>query len=370
MVDTFTNISRMTKIDLSRQVEVLTGPILFALDVTNKCNLKCLHCFNRSGGRYPRQELTDAELLDVIRQIYDLKPMVVCFCGGEPLLRGKLIYQAMDLLARGQVSVNMVSNGYFVTKEVAHRLKQAGVSFIQISVDGSQSTSHDRLRGLNGSFHKALGAIEYLKAQEIRVGVAFVPTKFNIYEFPDYVEQMREMGINEVHIQPLMPLGECLNHVEELLPTEEQYRWVVEVIQTLPKDTERDFSVEWADPIEHFIRFGQLQRRVNLYADVSSDGFLRVSPYLPLHVGQLRRHTLKEYWEAGYKIIWNYDFVQRFASKVKSVNDLMRVEPSPYYGPSLYIDLIDDRPAVSGGLVADPGEKGGVDEPRRHATVQ
>lgn len=369
MAEKFTDITRMTKIDLNQQAKVLSGPILLSLDVTNKCNLKCLHCFNRSGTRYARDELTDDEILQVVRQIRDVRPMVICFCGGEPMMRGKVIYRMFEIVADGQVRVNMVSNGYYISKEVARALKTAGANFIQISIDGINPASHDRLRGVAGSFARAMRAVENLTEQGVRVGVAFVPTKFNVYEFPEYVDSMRKMGVTEVHIQPIMPLGECMNHVDELLPSEEEYRWIVEVINNVPNQQSAEFSVEWGDPIEHFVRFGEAQREVNLYADLCSDGFLRVSPYLPLHVGQLRKHTLKEYWEAGYRAIWGYNLVRELSSKIRSVRDLMRITPSPYFEKFMYVDLIENQPGLNGSLSKELALKGGNNGTRNHSNV-
>ena len=68
----------------------LVGPLMVAWDVTNRCNLKCMHCLNRSGDeRYHdfSNELSSSEAIDVCRQIIELNPYSVCLCGGEPLLR-------------------------------------------------------------------------------------------------------------------------------------------------------------------------------------------------------------------------------------------------------------------------------------------
>ena len=369
MIDNFTDITRVTTLDLERQAEVLSGPLLLAFDITNKCNLRCLHCYNRSGGRLARHELNADELLDVGRQIKALNPMVACLCGGEPLLRGALLYRLFDMLVGDKNHVNMVSNGYFITRTVARDLKKAGAYFVQISVDGSQAQSHDRMRGVDGSFNRAIRAIEYLVENDIRVGVAFAPTKFNIHEFPQYLELMKQLGVTEVHVQPLMPLGECLANAEELLPTEEDYRWLVDLVYENTYKGTPNFAVEWGDPIEHFVRFGDAQRGLSLYVDINSEGYLRVSPYLPLYFGQLRKHSLSDYWRAGYKTIWTLDLVYQYASRIRSVRDLMNITPSPFYGEFIYKDLIDDAPlaSVSNNPISTRGGNNGI---QHHSSIQ
>lgn len=58
----------------------LTGPIMISLDITQKCNLKCVHCFNNSGSSVS-DELSDKEIIDVANQIAELHPHNVCLCG-------------------------------------------------------------------------------------------------------------------------------------------------------------------------------------------------------------------------------------------------------------------------------------------------
>ncbi|MEW6482827.1 MAG: 4Fe-4S cluster-binding domain-containing protein [bacterium] len=65
---------------------ILRGPHQFAFDLTNRCNFRCLHCFNLSGKNWiVKDELNDDEVLEFIRDVADLKPFNLCFCGGEPL---------------------------------------------------------------------------------------------------------------------------------------------------------------------------------------------------------------------------------------------------------------------------------------------
>ena len=77
---------------VSKTKDSVTGPLHLALDITNKCNYRCLHCYNASGENcVVDNELTDEEVLELINQISKIKPHTFCFCGGEPLLRKDLI---------------------------------------------------------------------------------------------------------------------------------------------------------------------------------------------------------------------------------------------------------------------------------------
>lgn len=78
--------------------DLIVGPHQISFDITNKCNLRCLHCYNSSGENLASQnELTDQEVLDFIDEFKSIKLLNFCFCGGEPLLRKELIVEAAKI---------------------------------------------------------------------------------------------------------------------------------------------------------------------------------------------------------------------------------------------------------------------------------
>lgn len=88
--------------------------------------------------------MTEQELIDICYEIIKMKPEVACLCGGEPLLRKDVVFKMIEILKSGNIqNVNMVSNGFILEREIAEELKKRGVDFVQISVDGAQSESHD-----------------------------------------------------------------------------------------------------------------------------------------------------------------------------------------------------------------------------------
>ena len=76
----------------------LSGPIMISIDVTYRCNFRCKHCFNGSGTPLLGDELKDAKLLSIARSVGVLQPNVVCFCGGEPLLRWEILCDACETI--------------------------------------------------------------------------------------------------------------------------------------------------------------------------------------------------------------------------------------------------------------------------------
>ena len=112
----------------------MTNFFAAGIDVTNKCTLKCLHCFNSSGGLKNQRmdEMSDEELERMAYDVIDCRPVSICMCGGEPLLRKESIYKIANYSKNTCVDVNMVTNGELMTKEIAKKLWQSGISSIQV----------------------------------------------------------------------------------------------------------------------------------------------------------------------------------------------------------------------------------------------
>lgn len=328
---------------LRRTAEIVRGPMEWAVDLTNRCVGRCLHCFNRSWSMR-RDELSDDELLEVASQVAALKPIGLCFCGGEPLLRLDLLCRATQVLARAGTLVNIVTTGFLLDAEAALRLKDAGIHTVQVSLDGAEATSHERLRLLEGGYRAATSALKHLADVGLRTGVAFAPTRFNAGEFPRVIEIARDLGAFEVRVQPLMPLGEGLIHWIDISPTPWQIRAIVACCQEHIHRCSTAPTVTWGDPVDHLIRFAQFYDAVCHDVQITSDGYLTPSPYLPLFLGNVRRHSLSEYWRAGLARAWDHELVRGLAFEVRSIDDLGTMFPLPFLEEPITLDLVEDPP--------------------------
>ncbi len=112
----------------------MTGPLNIMWDMTNGCNLNCKHCYNRSGKGRKYEDLSDDDMLKQVEFIIELLPRVVCFCGGEPLLRYNILPQISHLLSDAGITVNMVTNGLLLNEEKIDTLVCSGLSSFQINL--------------------------------------------------------------------------------------------------------------------------------------------------------------------------------------------------------------------------------------------
>lgn len=326
--------------ELNKQVETLIGPTIISLDVTNKCNLKCRHCYNNSGNRYIRQELSDKQIVNIVEEVAEFKPMSFCICGGEPLLRSKLVFQIIKILkSNGSTTVNMVSNGTLLTDNIGKELNESGLDGFQISLDGHNKELHEIIRG-DGSYKSAIRGIEILISTGLNWSVSSIPTRYSIDHFPALVTFLQSLGCESVRTQPLMIQGEGLINAFELVPSRRQYTQFIDYIHN-KQLTNDGMTIEWGDPIEHLIKFSKFATKPNLVGDIKANGDLSVSAYLPLVVGNLTKHPFSEYWEKGYNKIWEHRLVQKLAHLINSIPDMGDIKPCPFFEDPIKIDLIE-----------------------------
>jgi len=344
---------------LSKQAEIITGPIQVGFDITNRCMMRCLHCFNRSTS-LKRNEMDDEQVLHAFDEIVSIRPQQICICGGEPLVRVNSVIEGAQRIKKAGIFLGMVSNGFLFEEKLANKLHELGFDQIQISLDGFRE-SHDRLRGVKGAFDKAVKAIEYLAKAGVKTLTSFSPTRFNIGEFKDYVEFARSIGVREIRIQPLMLMGEAFFNAD-IFPTEDQYHELVRYIKKhnfdhlcrprfnltdineIQTSSLDDFSITWGDPVDHIIRFSEHLTKPTFTFQIYSTGKIGVTPYFPITVGDINKHGLKDYWKAGLNRIWEADFIQESAKRIRSIQTLGNALPPLYFSTNVDIDLIDDSP--------------------------
>lgn len=317
-----------------------SSPATVSLDVTSICNFRCLHCFNNSGSRC-EGELTDSELLGVAHQIAEFNCTNVCLCGGEPMCR-KNVYDIIECICERTGYVNMVSNGSLINKQVAGKLKNSGLHLIQISLDGFNSIQHDTFRGYNGAFKKAVSAIQFAKEVGLVVAVSFVANKLNYNTFDRYIDLCYELSVSEVRLMPMIPMGRGSRNEIITMNAEEYIVFQQKLLVKEREYKDKGLTIVWGDPIEHYIRMpNNYKLGMRTYCmEIKANGDITVSTYLPIIVGNVRKHTLKEYWNAGYDKIWGNKFIQDYISRIDNIYKFKELEPIPYSGEVIDLNLI------------------------------
>lgn len=319
-------------------------PEMISFDVTTRCNLRCVHCYNDSGSGIC-DDMPQAAILDTARQIVRLRPFNVCLCGGEPLCCPCLT-EVIDALRPGVGKISMVCNGWALNKEKAQELADHGLDAVQISLDGAFAWQHDSLRGLAGSFERAVDAIVLSKQAGIKqVFVSLVPNKLNKDTMPEYVQLCEELGVDIIRTMPFLPSGRGRTIGRRLMLNEQEYFYFCRQLRQL-----RDFYgykplIEWSDPLSHLRLMqenaGRGERSIDM--EIRANGDLAVSAYLPIIVGNCRNHSLSDYWNAGYDRIWSNPKLTAYTKPIRTIADLERFRPLPYSGSILLFEFLEDK---------------------------
>jgi radical SAM protein with 4Fe4S-binding SPASM domain len=181
-------------------------PVVF-WNLTDRCNLSCAHCYSKSGpGCTTEGELSTVEALGVIDDLADMGVPLILLTGGEPLMRPDIWDLARHARDRG-LKMALSTNGTLITPDIAHRIKDSGIEYAGISLDGAKSETHDRFRNSPGAFAQTIAAFSVCKQVGLRCGVRVTLTKENCRELGDLVDLAISLGASRFCLYWLVPTG-------------------------------------------------------------------------------------------------------------------------------------------------------------------
>ncbi|MUV36529.1 Coenzyme PQQ synthesis protein [Lentibacillus sp. JNUCC-1] len=213
------------------------NPFIVIWELTQACQLKCLHC--RAEAQYHRHplELDFEEGKKLIDDIYAMDNPMLVFTGGDPLERPDVFDIAEYAIQKG-VRVSMTPSATpNVTKEAMKKAKDIGLARWAFSVDGHNAEIHDHFRGTNGSFDLTMNAISYLHELDMPLQINTVISKYN-YEYLDEMAEMVErLGVVLWSVFFLVPTGRG-KESDMISPAEHEkvLRWLYKLSKRVPFD--------------------------------------------------------------------------------------------------------------------------------------
>ena len=175
------------------------------MNLTNKCNLNCVHCAFSSGSTQ-QDELYYGRLCDFIEEAMELGLEDVHLTGGEPLLYEQLT-NLLSYLNQTKLTVRSITNGLTLSKKLLKKYQDLGLKSIMISIDGMEEM-HNRIRGGNpNAFKKSVGAVIAAKQLGYHVRVNAVVTKANLNEMLDLILLCRDLGVDVFSFFLYSPTG-------------------------------------------------------------------------------------------------------------------------------------------------------------------
>jgi len=193
----------------------LEMPFQVGWDIIHNCNLRCKHCYLSSKQLSDKTSFSKEEALKFIKYIADKKVFHLSIAGGEPMLYPHLAEVIHEATSNGML-VAMSSNAMLLTDQLAKKLKNAGLTSLQISLDGATEYVNDFIRG-KGTYEKTINGIKIAKENGFKILIAFVLLKTNYHELEDIFKLSIKLGAYGVKIQTFIETGLGENNKEELL---------------------------------------------------------------------------------------------------------------------------------------------------------
>lgn len=192
-------------------------------ECTTRCNFRCRHCGSDCGMAAPEKDMPLEDFLKAVDTIPpEERPAHFCvvLTGGEPLLRPDILEIGRELRSR-ELLWGMVSNGWLYDDAMHLKLMDAGMGAVTVSLDGLEA-SHEWMRGIPGSYRRALRAIEaFARDPRLNADVVTCVNKRNLAELPRMYNILSELGLKQWRFFTVIPIGRAANDPDmQLSPAE------------------------------------------------------------------------------------------------------------------------------------------------------
>ena len=317
-------------------------PVGVKLELTYACNLRCAFCYTDSPRRTLQRstDLSDEAWRGIVDEAVDFGIVEAVVTGGEPLLRKDLTLELIERMCREGIGVAFNTNGWFVDREVAERLRPLSGVTVHLSVDGAAPHLHDAQRGVPGSWRRVVEGIDRLIGAGVNVCVVHVITPENAAYFPQMLEQMWTLGVPWMRPTPVVVSGAAARGGDWSVSRSDLARAV------------SDFEARRGSSMRIDLRPGTpgeiafQGERPPASMLVRPNGAVRTDSLRPFSYGNAARDGVAACWEQ-IRERWRNERVQAWADSIKGSDDFGRSELVPYLDEE--VDVSDGGAEGAGG---------------------
>ncbi|MFQ6051285.1 MAG: radical SAM protein [Candidatus Hydrothermarchaeota archaeon] len=298
------------------------SPFMVVWDITHACNLKCKHCY-ATADKNSKNELNTEKAKLVIDKLDRAGVPIIAFSGGEPLVR-KDFFEISSYASGKGMYVAIATNATLIDKETARKMKDAGIRYVQISLDGSNPETHDDFRGKEGVFERTIEGIKNCVDQNFFVNISTVATHCNYEEIPEIIDLSEKLGADWFMVYNFIPVGRGKEIKEQDLTPKEREKLLkilwrelkarkkINVLTTAPQYARIALQAEIGDRKivpTHFYNLEFQGKLVNLaefiggcgagrfYCAIRPQGNIEPCVFFHLKVGNIIDEDLEKIWE-------------------------------------------------------------------------
>jgi SynChlorMet cassette radical SAM/SPASM protein ScmE len=203
-------------------MRVMRSPKSLDIDITSKCNLRCLYCSYFTSPQDVSQDLPGEEWLRFFEELGRCCVMDVTLQGGEPFCR-KDISEIIEGIVQNRMRFSILTNGTLITDELAGFIASTKrCNHVQVSIDGSTPVAHDFCRG-EGNFQRAMDGMKHLMDHGINTTVRVTIHKGNVNDLENIARLLLEdIGLPSFSTNSASFMGLCRKNSEivQLTPAE------------------------------------------------------------------------------------------------------------------------------------------------------
>jgi radical SAM protein with 4Fe4S-binding SPASM domain len=281
-------------------------------EITLKCNLNCLHC-GSSAGKKRSKELTTKESLKICKELADIGFKGIGLMGGELFLRKDWEIISKEIKDRG-MALSTVTNGYFDPDKIIPKLARLETDCVTVGFDGTKKI-HDHIRGVDGSFKKALEFMRASKNAGLLTNAITTVHKMNFKDLKNLPKLILEKEDLDWQIQEAVPIGRFPK--KYMLSDVENYSLGIFIASL-----QRKYSKEKVVGSHSFGFFSQHIPSLSLYPEwngcyagkavlgIRSDGAVKGCETLPDNYieGFATKRSIVDIWNDPNSFSYNRDF--------------------------------------------------------------
>ncbi len=200
---------------------VAPPPMALLAELTHRCPLACPYCSNPLELTGIKEELSTEEWIRVFQQAAEMGVLHLHLSGGEPASRRDLV----ELTAAGAAAglyTNLITSGVGLTEKRLLELADAGLDHVQLSLQGTNPASADRVGGYKGGYDRKMAVAAWVKASGIPLTVNAVCHKQNMDQLDDMLDLAVKLGARRIEIATVQFHGWAERNRAALMPTREQ----------------------------------------------------------------------------------------------------------------------------------------------------
>jgi radical SAM protein with 4Fe4S-binding SPASM domain len=274
-------------------------PLKIELDITKKCNLRCIHCSREASSATVESELSLQDYVDIIQQAGDLRIPEMSFMGGEPTCDPSFIELATLARMSGIRTLSTSTNGWNIDEDLAKKMALLFDS-VQVSIHGADAATHDVIVGRSGAFSRACRAVRLLREQGVAsLNISCTVMDANAHQMEKMVQLAHSLEVPSIRFLVLFSKGRGRRLDQWKL---EEKAEMADKIRSFREGSSNGLTIEGGG----FPPYGSISDDASVYGCpagrsliyISADGEVRACGNLDHTIGNIKNQQIMDLWHS------------------------------------------------------------------------